>query len=491
MKYIHPYSRYGQALVMEVNNIKNGNEITLEQIIGEIEKGLASFRMRPKGSFHGKKKVEFEPVLLEKGNTNLGEFLSPSIVSSDKQARHVWKAGHDLVNTLRKDKVPDINTISMSLSPICGEYLSFSVKGGIGRGKPKSTILEIGFNAITTTTSIKPCLQYHIAKKGMPEMYNVCIIPDLPLDRMIEFIRFFKQMLLHKSSAELFFGDVIQNETGKDKTKSSSYIPKRPLIYKGNFPNPPKSSALGSVALLGAIGEFAKEAEFSERAKKVLDSLKETSIYMIRYGNASTFNYNNHVIDIAKEGNLRVIIDSLYYSKLYNQGKRTAANSEYQKFDLFCSRFLQLFNEPAFHDFLAFRAEYPNEITLLLNIYFMKVENIDPKIVASARQLGKWLNLVAYHAAKREVELGVPNFYDKVREMKAKVLVEIESSAFSAKTGDALIAQVVTRAGRLSGMDAPPAADLFMEKAMSGVLELDKAKNLIIAFSRLQNKKNS
>ena len=267
-----------------------------------------------------------------------------------------------------------------------------------------------------------------------------------------------------------------------------TYEAKRPLIFRGNFPNPPRSSALGSVALLGAIGEFVKESKFSEQAKCVLESLKETTMYLVRYGGAATFTYNHHVIDLAKKGKLKAIIDSLYYSQLYNQDRRSSSNSEYQKFDLFTSRFLQLFNHAAFKDFLAFRAEYPNPVTILFNTYFMKMEKIDPKIVSSARELGKWLNKVAYFTAKAEVKAGTSNYWEELRRVKSKALIELESSTFSAKSGDALIAQAVTRAGRLSGLDAPEAAALFMGKTASGELPLENAKNLLIAFSRLINK---
>ena len=68
-------------------------------------------------------------------------------------------------------------------------------------------------------------------------------------------------------------------------------------------------------------------------------------------------------------------------------------------------------------------------------------------------------------------------------------MVELESSIFSAKSGDALVARTITRAGRLSGLAAPAAASLFMEKAASGELPLEQAKNLLIAFSRLKSKK--
>ena len=113
------------------------------------------------------------------------------------------------------------------------------------------------------------------------------------------------------------------------------------------------------------------------------------------------------------------------------------------------------------------------------------MEKIDKEIVTSAKKLGNWLNSVAYSSAKKEV--GTSN-WDNLIKAKAKVLVELESSVFSAKSGDALIAYTITRAGRLSGFDAPTEASLFMEKAASGELPLEQAKNLLIAFSRLKSK---
>lgn len=198
------------------------------------------------------------------------------------------------------------------------------------------------------------------------------------------------------------------------------------------------------------------------------------------------FSFSHSIIRLAERGKLRRIVDSLYYVELYKEGRRSTSNAfEYQKFDLFASRFLQIFNRPAFKDFLAFRAEYPHDIELLLNTYFSDMEKIDKEIVTSAKKLGNWLNSVAYSSAKKEV--GTSN-WDNLIKAKAKVLVELESSVFSAKSGDALIAYTITRAGRLSGFDAPTEASLFMEKAASGELPLEQAKNLLIAFSRLKSK---
>lgn len=485
---IHPYIRYAQALIMNENDLNSCEEITSEQIISEIEKGLNSFRLQPVQAIEGKDKVKFDFARIEKGDPKQGIFLAPNVISKDKFSRFIWKEGNSLLSALKKGSINKLDDISMSVAPIAGEYLSFSLKGNIGRGNPKVSILEQGLSAVTTLTPNKPCLQYRIDKKGKPEMFNVCIIPDLPINELKIFIRFFKRMMKTGTANDLKYGNVVATKSGKGNADKITYEAKRPLLFRGNFPNPPRSSALGSVALLGTIGEFVKESKFSEQAKYVLEGLKETTMYLVKYGGAATFTYNHHVIDLAKEGKLKAIIDSLYYSQLYNQDRRSSSNSEYQKFDLFTSRFLQLFNHAAFKDFLAFRAEYPNPVTILFNTYFIKMEKIDPTIVSSARELGKWLNKVAYFTAKAEVKADTSNYWEELRRVKSKVLIELESSTFSAKSGDALIAQAVTRAGRLSGLDAPEAAALYMEKTASGELPLENAKNLLIAFSRLINK---
>lgn len=484
----HPFTRYALAVIMVENELDISEEVTVDQILTELEKGLESFRLAPSSSIENKGKVKYHYIKELKGNTELGVFLAPNILTPDKQAKNIWNEANNLIESLKKSGLEKLDSVKMSIAPVAGEFLSFSLTNTIGRGKPKATLKDIALNAITSITLQKPGLQFRVDKKPRPDLYNVCLIPDLELPDLIDFVKLFKKIQKSKSASDLMVGDVLKKVEGSGEKQKISFSPKRPLIFKGNFPNPPRSSALGSIALLGAIGDFAKEAEVSTLAEKVLSSLKGATIYMIKYGGASTFTYNHHVIDLAREGKLRQLVDSIYWSQLYKEGRRSSSSNEYQKFDLFSSRFLQLFNPPAFKDFLSFRAEYPDTLEILFNTYFKKIAMIDPKIVSSARILGKWLNQVAYFTAKSEVKEGTANYWEEVRKVKAKVLVEIESSVFAAKTGDALIAQTVTRAGRLSGMSAPEGADLFMEKTASGELGLDQAKNLIMAFSRLKNK---
>lgn len=469
----HPYVKYAQALLMS----EYSDEMNSQSIRNAIEVGIEHFSLEPSEAYEGKDIVKYK-FLRDKNDAKKYHFLSPHVMITEMKASQLLKDATLLSDELQNAKGDFLfkgADINKSGNPMSGEFLSFS--STISRGKSKCSLYEKSLCLVTSLTPYKPSIQ----ENGE----NACIIPDLPVEQLCLFIDVFKRMQLSKTQ-DLMVGRV-KKEESKNKV---TYKPLRPSMFNGNFPNAPQSNALCKIALLGAIGEFAKIAEWSDDVKKVLESLKNTTIYIIKYGHANVFSYNNHIIDIAKESKLNEIISSIYHTKLYNEDKRFKKGKpapEYEKFDMFASRFLQLFNEPSFKDFLSFRAEYPSEIELLFKTYFSKMENIDIQIIKSARSLGSWLNYVAYKAAEQDTPKGTANYWDVLRQKKAKVLVELESSVFSSKSGDSLISQVITRAGRLVGMDAPNEAITFMENTASGELELDKAKNLLIAFSRVKS----
>lgn len=469
---LHPYVKYGMALVMVNKNRLDASEISKNDLIEEIQNGINHFRIKPNVVITDQTSVKFEYADIEKGNTKQGVYLSSSILATDKGAVQVYSALNKMKEELSKNKPVNID-ITRAITPVSGEFASFGKS--IGRGKPKTDIHTASYCAITTSTHQKPCMAFKTLKKDKQETENMAIIPDLEINALTDFINLFEQLRLN-STENLMIGGV----NPKDKK------PYRPRIFDGNFPNAPRSSSLGAIGLLGAIGAWAKDASQIDWAKKVLDSLVERPIYLIGTKTFETFAYNHFIIELAKENKLKSIIDSIYYVVLYNQGNRNRdSRLEYQKFDLFASRFLQLFNRPAFKDFLSFRAEYPNQLEILLKTYFINMEKISPAVVQSARELGKWLNYASYKVA--EAEVGTTD-REKLRERKAKALIEIESSIFSARSGDALIFQAITRAGRSSGLDAPSESELFMTQASTGEISLESAKHLLIAFSRVKNK---
>ncbi len=494
----HPIIKYGKAIALIDNEVSNDEELQDKDLLYSLELNSEYFRVIPTETFNEKSSIKYQfdnnqKATMLKDLPKHGIFLAPNVIAKDGNANGTWGKLIEIKKSLNSKKNKTFDAL-LSITSVSGDYIKFSERGGSSKTTQKLTKDIASMSMIALITPFKPCMQYRI-EKGVgkqPDLLNTAIVPDLPIDKLIDFIKFFKDILSHKSSRDLLIGKVEKVE--------KSFVPKRPALFYGNFPNAPRSSAFGGIALLAAIGEFTKEAEYSERAKGVLDDLKDTAMYMIKYGDANIFTYNHYVIDIAKTGRLRRIVDSVYYSILFKSGNRNRKHlskkekneltDSYQKFDLYAARFLQLFNAPSFKDFLSFRAEYPYQLEILFNTYFIKMEKIDSKIVASARQFGKWLNQVAYFTAKaeiKEIKEDTPDYWEKLREVKAKVLIELESAAFSAKSGDALMAQVITRAGRLSMMDAPSEADLFIQSTITGELTLEQSKNLVIAFSRLKN----
>lgn len=476
----HFYIRYGKAVVMYSNHLDDVDAIDTIHINNSINNSLARIKVVPTGRFGRPGYAQFTYSGSSTGNADEGKYIAPYVITTDSRAKDLWKKSQALyrqINLIDKQALDKNHSggATMALAPVSGEFLRFGADN-TGRGRGSLSFLEALCALVTTLTNLKPALYGNYGGQWK----NSCVIPDLPLKETIAFIRVIERLQINSSSSNLLEGKI--DEKGK---------PLRPKIFRGNFPNPPLSTALGPIALFGAIGEVVKDATSSELASNVLESLKGTTLYLVSYGYAKPFSCNHHVIDLAKKSRLKTIVDSIYNSRLY-KGRRGSSNNvklDYMHFDLIAARFLQLFNRPSFIDFLSIRSEYSNNLELIFKTYFSKMEKIDQAVIESAKALGAWINSVAYFAAKQEAtRSGGTIDYDILYSQKAKLLVSIESSIHATKTGDA-IANILTIAGRLSKQDAPVESTLFLGQALSGELELSVAKNLLIAFSRLKSKK--
>ena len=74
----------------------------------------------------------------------------------------------------------------------------------------------------------------------------------------------------------------------------------------------------------------------------------------------------------------------------------------------------------------------------------------------------------------------------KVAKTKAKILVEFESAAMSAKDATDMLFRISTRCGRLLQDDAPAAAKRFMDATATGEIDQTQATHLLIAYMRLR-----
>ncbi len=495
----HPFSRYALALVMQDQGILTADNISHRMLLRFINEGLNHFRLRPAGSAGTDDQVKFEYVPASyltrhtkyiSRHCNEGFFLTPNILTSDKGSKNAWNALVKMKERLEgKADFEKSESATMSIMPMAAKFNN----GRMSQSPPKVSLLEASLCAITTSTPHKPAL--HVREKSSKGQTYVpaAIIPDLPLDDLKKFIEVFREMQ-RTQTVDLLIGKYNAEQ------KPNPYF--RPKLSNGNFPHAPWRPELASAALLGAIGAFAREAEYPySKVEEVLEKLKSAPMYIVSYGKAQVVSYNHYVVDLAKDNRLSAIISALHLVRplLYVPGdSRKIRDQKFDGFILFASRFLQLFDQYSFKDFLSTRGEYPKELTILFTTFYRRVMKITEPLVKSATALGRWLNRVAFFAACAELEID-PKNKEAVRargvdiaKLKAKTLVELESAAFSAKNATALVSQVITRAGRISGQDAPPEALPFIEAVTSGILgetekeSLENAKNMIVVFSRIR-----
>lgn len=462
----HPFLKYAIALLMVHNNLQTEEEIDEDHILDELENGLNHYALEARKVAVGRDIIKFRFTKED------ADFSSPTFIS--KKAKNIVEK--IIRKELTRDKLPLVG------NPFAGEFSIFTLQGkGLNeRGKPKWTLREYCLGCITLSTPNKPCYR---------DKKNWCLIPDLELPDMILFINLFEEM---------YTNDLLDLMEGKIEWKGSKHTLCRPRLLNGNFPYAPRTSVMGAVALLGAIGKFAKDAkdQISPEVCNVVNRLKNTNIYLVSSDEIKAFSFNHVIIDLASKGKLQSIVDSIYRIELFKVGSRSKIDkfndirkNEYDRFDLFVSRFLTLFNKASFRGFFSFRAEYPNEMELLLKTYFCIMEKINEDIVNSAIAFGNWLNLQAFTYASKEIPVN-PNLNKDVKkekkekqiELKNKILIQFESAIMSAKSGDALVAFITTRAARLTGYDIDEGAKLFMSKVSGGELPLEQAKNLLIAF---------
>jgi hypothetical protein len=487
MMFSHPFSRYGLALVLQKEELEDITNITTQMLQKHIEEGLSHFRMKTDNNPEIDGTLLFSYIDMQsiinnaiKGNPSNGIYLCPNIITSDIKAPNTWAASLGLMKKLKEDLdlLRQNEKITMGIMPIAGELNN----GTKSKKNAESSVLEAACCSIATTTAIKPYLAYR--EKG-GKYTPTAIIPDLEISEMKIFIQFYNLMLSTSvSQKELLKKEVNRKQGGKEKATYS-----RPPIYSGNFPYAPSNSAFGRVGLLGAIGKWAKEANHIEQGQKVLESLKDKPLYIIQYGRAQSVTINHCIIDLAKDNKLSDIVCAIQYSKIihpFDENNPKGIESKKDVFNLFSSRFLELLNLSTFKDFLSVRAEYKSQLIELFNIFFTKQMNIREEVVQSVRALGLWLNYVAYRVGKQDAENQKKS--DKyAADFKAKILVELESAVFGARK-PAEVLNVIVRAGRMSGTDAPAESDVFLEAVLTGEISIDDAKSMLMAYARVRNK---
>ncbi|HLA63583.1 MAG TPA: hypothetical protein VK610_04100 [Rhodothermales bacterium] len=405
-----------------------------------------------------------------------------SLVTDVKAFRDLLRAGADLnkPTELRRGFAPLVSKINA---------------GKATPSNPRTSLLQAALTALATVAHEKPA-----AWNGA----NAALIPDLPLEAegdapLITFVRLFDTF----AAAYQREGSLI----GKVSLKGGY---RRPPLHDGNFPGASPFGTLGTVGLVAALGRWARDGEnvalFDGAVRPVLDGLADRPVYVVSYDNlgasgrsAAQERYGHHLVGLAFDADLDRILGDLYRTRPI--GEDDYRSPKVELFRMMTDRFLRHFSQAAFHDFLAFRAEYPASFAPVLLAYFAPDTPmpdrtpISPELVASARAYGATLNFAAYRAARQEVQDDEKKRGAALRTQdiyKQRMLVEFESAIQSARSGPELLAKVGSRVGRLTGFDFPAEAREFMEAVAAGApggLSLADAQDLTMAFLRLSSRR--
>lgn len=505
---VHPYPRYGLAVALYRNrpDLDQLDEPNLALLLVEaIETGLGHFRMTTPDIPSTSEVLHYERLKLDdlRENNNLvqssglaaqGKYLYPSIVSTDGDAKGTFDNAVNIIKSLRVGKALDsVFVFSRSFAPTTAKINN----GKRSLSEPRGTLLEVACSVITTVTPTKPAAWIGGRNTG--------IIPDLPLEQLYDFIELFERMMT--SGLE---GDLMQAKLAlktlvslqpprRTPKKTDGGTPKsefrRPRLHNGNYPFAPQrdAAAFGAVGLLGAIGRWAAEAKETAWAEKVLISVAGNPLYIVSYDDIAQVQFGHHIVGLAQNGKLSDMIRALTYETRFgleiDADRPSWEDPSRQLFHLMASRFIRLFTSPSFRDFFATRTLYPTEVQPLFKEYFMEQRRIPADIVASAGAFGQWLNRTAFFVADSESDSKKPKQErDKeVKKAKAKIIVNLESVAMSAKLPQDMIAQVLTQSGRLMEGDAPPEAKRFIDAVMTGEVAPDDARNLLMAYMRLRS----
>lgn len=515
----HPYSRYGLATALLQKQIQPDEldeEEIHEMLAQALETGLNHFRLMTTDDPTVSEVLRFASVPLvelqrdtklvqSSGLAAQGKYLAPNVVTTDGDAKGSFENAVTIIEGLRNEKDLQSDFVfSRSFAPTTAKINN----GKSSQSPPKGSLFEAACCAITTSTPNKP--------SAWVEGRNTVIIPDLPLEELRDFVELFENMKGSSLDGNLYEAKLkrlpavqpdkkpVKRKKRKqegEKEAKSEY--KRPRIFNGNYPYAPRQAAFGAAGLLAAIGRWGVEANQTPWAEKVLTAISGTEechgrpLYIVSYDNISQAQFTHHIVGLASAGELSRIIDALTFeTQILSEieGGRRFDSPAYKLFYLMASRFLQLFTRAAFRDFLATRAEFAPAVEPLFEVYFMQATKIPKDIVESARELGQWLNSTAYFVAKGEVKKSDAQALtreDKARILKekAKILVEFESAAMSAKTPLDMLHRISIRAGRLLQQDAPAKATRYMDAAASGEIEPQDALHLLVAYLRLRSEK--
>ena len=477
----HPMPRYGLAASLVYLDQEPRKGIEAEDLqtiaISTLAEELNHFMLSPYPS------TEPDTVFYKYISSDK---LNPGSKTGQAAANGYYVGPHVLTSNNASDILKEVKALLSFLSK--GIFKSYELKrsfapmvaklnaGKTSMSNPRVGLIQAAFTAIGAITYIKPAAYMNNGNTG--------ILPDLPFYDpdtrdfpLYDFIKLFSEIQSEGLGESAYTRKLDRGEY------------KRPKVFLSNYPDAPRSSSLGTVPLIAAIGKWVnKHNILYDQALSSLNWLENRPIYLVSYNGTQQESFGHHLVGLAISGELHKIVNSLSRVSLIGveDGKKFDDN-KWKLFVRFFDQFLRFFNPSSLHNFLAYRATYPSEFLILLKSYFMQTGKYPEELIEGAVAYGRSLNRAAYNAAKQEdaEDQSKGRESQGVKKYKHRVLLQLESIIQSAKSGSELAARLNAQVGRLTMQDIDSAAQPFLIAVINDQILLDDAQNLITAFMRL------
>ena len=336
-----------------------------------------------------------------------------------------------------------------------------ATKLSLGKKSAANVNKSLAFVLACQVTTLTP--QKAARKSGDGD--RAAVIPDLPLPDLITYLHLLDFM--QQKGTDPRAGTV--RKSGEGVNVNGNW---------GNFPEAPPEWAFGGLGVMAAIGTWARDNRRLKYARPMLEALSGRRFYVIDTGKNSEKRYTSrvetvrsHLVRLSTEHSLAPIIRAASKVKTNVQDENL-----YRVF----RRWLLLFSPPTFRDFLAVRAQYPNEFSPLFKDYFMQRHDSD--LINSARITGQHVSRQAWFAAEG-------NDLDAKRKKTQSILAGLESLVRDCSSGPEMLARLSVQVGRLTGSSFPPESQLFFDAIAADdpdTLSLQDARNLLLAYMRLR-----
>ena len=504
---LHPLPRYGLAAALfddtrgdpsKFPDLTNPEELVRLALSG-LRNSYGNFLLAARPSADDQSRATYSEIAVSTKQSELpgsksgrnsanGYYLAPHVLTGNNSAALV-KELDKLEQALISGKADKNYPLKRSFAPLVSKINA----GTKSMSDPPEDTLTAALTAVGVATARKA------AALDFDNFTNVGLIPDLPFyDEATGSYPLNTYLQAIDELRRNLGGEVM---VGSYDEKKKKY--KRPPYYRGNYRYAPASVGLGAVSLLAAFGEWLEQLERDERAglidaddvRSVLSALARYPLYTIGYDRTDQELFGHHLVELATDRHLTEFTRRLTWVRFYDSPDRLDFSSpKWKLFRRYADHFLRFFTETSFRNFLSIRATYPAAFEPIFIKYFkhstMTSTGIKTEIVDAAIAVGKYLNRAAYFSAKDKLETDSGRTSRSVYEYKTRVLASLESNLRSARTGEQLLAQISTLAGRITDRDMDAAAEPLMRAILlkeddADHLPLGRAKDLIVAFMRL------